>query len=177
MKKMNKVKSMLIVAISSVSLMACSQTKSNDNGLAEQQESKAIQSSTSKEDAQNILSNYLKIKDALVKTDGEEASATAKDLLGILTSKDQLTEKIKFDVQHIMDTKNPSHQRDHFNSLSDNVYALVKSTSPNENTIYRQFCPMAMDNEGAYWLSAEKEVNNPYFGDMMLHCGSVKEEL
>jgi hypothetical protein len=26
-------------------------------------------------------------------------------------------------------------------------------------------------------LSAEKEVNNPYFGDMMLHCGSVKETL
>jgi hypothetical protein len=36
---------------------------------------------------------------------------------------------------------------------------------------------MAFNNEGAYWLSAEKEVNNPYFGDKMLHCGSVKEEL
>ncbi|MFT7036414.1 MAG: hypothetical protein ACJA2S_004943, partial [Cyclobacteriaceae bacterium] len=78
---------------------------------------------------------------------------------------------------HIIDTNDPSKQRDHFNTLSDNVYDLIKSTSANERAIYRQFCPMAMNNKGAYWLSAEKEVNNPYFGDMMLHCGSVKEEL
>jgi hypothetical protein len=175
---MYNVKSMLIVAIASVSLMACNQTKSNDKGVvAEQQASKTSQSSVSKEDAQKILSNYLKIKNALVKTDGEAASSTAKNMLGLLTSKDELVGKIKIDIEHIIDTNDPSKQRDHFNTLSDNVYDLIKSTSANERAIYRQFCPMAMNNKGAYWLSAEKEVNNPYFGDMMLHCGSVKEEL
>jgi hypothetical protein len=84
---MYNVKSMLIVAIASVSLMACSQTKSNDKGVvAEQQASKTSQSSVSQEDAQKILSNYLKIKNALVKTDGEAASSTAKNMLGLLTS-------------------------------------------------------------------------------------------
>jgi hypothetical protein len=168
---------MLIVAIACVSLMGCSQTKSSDNSVAEQQEPTTSQSPVSKEDAQKILSNYLKIKNALVKTDGEEANATAKDMLGLLTSKDELVGKIKIDIEHIINTNDPSKQRDYFNTLSDNVYNLIKSTSANESAIYRQFCPMAMNNKGAYWLSAEKEVNNPYFGDMMLHCGSVKEEL
>ena len=173
MKTMRSLKSMLIIAGVSVSLMACSQTKSDKQQSKEQ----VVQSSVSKIEAQKILDAYLKVKDALVKTDGEAASISAKELVSLLNSKDELVGKIKFDAEHIMDTKNASHQRDHFNTLSDNVYVLVKSTSANESTIYRQFCPMAMDNKGAYWLSAEKEVNNPYFGDMMLHCGSVKEEL
>jgi len=42
--------------------------------------------------------------------------------------------------------------------------------------LYRQYCPMAFQNKGAYWLSSEKKIMNPYFGDKMLHCGVVKEE-
>lgn len=36
-----------------------------------------------------------------------------------------------------------------------------------------QFCPM----KNASWLSDSKEVCNPYYGDKMLTCGSVKEEI
>jgi hypothetical protein len=36
---------------------------------------------------------------------------------------------------------------------------------------------MAMNNEGAYWLSTSEKIRNPYFGDQMLTCGSVKDEL
>ena len=41
-------------------------------------------------------------------------------------------------------------------------------------TIYYQYCPMARDNKGAYWLSAVEEIKNPYFGDAMLTCGENK---
>ena len=34
---------------------------------------------------------------------------------------------------------------------------------------------MANDNQGAYWLSATKEIRNPYFGKQMLNCGSTEE--
>ena len=42
---------------------------------------------------------------------------------------------------------------------------------------YRAYCPMALDNRGASWLTPEEQVLNPYFGDRMLRCGSIEETL
>ncbi|MFY0593941.1 MAG: DUF3347 domain-containing protein [Roseivirga sp.] len=36
---------------------------------------------------------------------------------------------------------------------------------------------MAFNNKGAFWLATEKEINNLYFGNLMLHCGSVQETI
>jgi Cu(I)/Ag(I) efflux system membrane fusion protein len=36
---------------------------------------------------------------------------------------------------------------------------------------------MAFNNSGAYWLSDNATIRNPYFGDKMLSCGSVEEKL
>jgi hypothetical protein len=36
---------------------------------------------------------------------------------------------------------------------------------------------MAFNDQGAYWISDREEIRNPYFGDKMLTCGVVKEEL
>ncbi|NNC61403.1 MAG: DUF3347 domain-containing protein, partial [Eudoraea sp.] len=38
-------------------------------------------------------------------------------------------------------------------------------------------CPMANSNKGADWLSSSKEIRNPYYGEAMLTCGSVRGEL
>ena len=43
--------------------------------------------------------------------------------------------------------------------------------------MYIVHCPMAFDYEGADWLSAEPAILNPYFGDEMRSCGTVKEDL
>lgn len=187
MKRTNRIMTYLLVAGMSLNLAACGQTKTNESehsGLehstANEDKMASVVSSISKENAQKILSAYLKIKDNLVKTDGEAASISAKELLTLLDGdedEDEIIKELKFATEHIMDTKDAGHQRDHFNSLSDNIYSLVKSTKANEITLYRQYCPMAFNNKGAYWISSEKEVNNPYFGDMMLHCGSVKETI
>jgi len=186
MKSINKTLTAIIITAISFNFFGCSQSQQETSGHDEHQDEVAIseenagvlESSIPKERSQNILTAYLEIKDALVKTDGEQASLAAGKLIEVLNkSNDELIEKIRFDAEHIEETKTPKHQRDHFNSLSDNVYKLIKQTQANDEVIYRQYCPMAFDNEGAFWLSAEKEVNNPYFGDRMLHCGSVKETL
>ena len=68
--------------------------------------------------------------------------------------------------------------RGKFDTLSQEMYTLVKDNKEaKEGTIYKQFCPMAFNNKGAFWLSKEEQVKNPYFGDKMLTCGKVKEEL
>lgn len=174
-----KMKSTLVVAIAlviSTSFISCSNAQKNNHEILAEVTTSSTK--TSKEQAQKVLSSYLEIKQALVQTDSETASTAAQSLITALgESKDELVGKIRFDAEHIAETKDAGHQRDHFNTLSDNVYAMVKATGFNAYNLYRQYCPMAMDGEGAYWLSAEKEVNNPYFGDKMLHCGSVKETI
>lgn len=168
-------KSTLIIAsaiVLSIFLTSCG--NSHDSSKLE-----TTKQNTIDKKSQNVLlENYLKIKNALVQTDGATASKAASELVeSIGANPDELFQKIRFDAQHIADTENPDHQRDHFNTLSDNIYQWVKDTETNEQKLYRQYCPMAFDNRGAYWLSAEKEINNPYFGNKMLRCGSVKEEL
>jgi hypothetical protein len=53
----------------------------------------------------------------------------------------------------------------------------VKSSKVVSGSLFVEYCPMANNNEGGFWLSNEKEIKNPYFGDMMLKCGSVKETI
>jgi len=36
---------------------------------------------------------------------------------------------------------------------------------------------MANNDNGAFWLSSEEQVLNPYFGDMMLKCGMVTDTI
>ena len=81
---------------------------------------------------------------------------------------------LAFDAEHIADTKDASHQRDHFMPLSENMYALIK-VSKNETEAYYQHCPMANEGKGANWLSIESEIKNPYYGSEMLKCGRVVE--
>ena len=83
---------------------------------------------------------------------------------------------LKEDAEHINNTKDIAHQRDHFMSLSTNMYALIKVAKPTE-TVYYQFCPMADNGNGANWLSKENVVKNPYYGSKMLTCGSVQETI
>ena len=136
-----------------------------------------------------VFDNYFAVKDALVKTDGNTSSAKAKELLTAINTvkMDKLTTEehtvwmkvmkdLTFDAEHIADTKDASHQRDHFMSLSKNMYALIK-VSKTETPTYYQFCPMANDGKGANWLSKENAVKNPYYGNQMLTCGKVVETI
>lgn len=44
-------------------------------------------------------------------------------------------------------------------------------------TLYLMHCPMAFDNRGSDWLQRGSQLANPYFGAMMLRCGTTKEEI
>lgn len=76
---------------------------------------------------------------------------------------------------HMATTKDIEAARKHFKVLSDQMVVLAKTFGPFKETVYIQHCPMANENTGADWVSNEKPIRNPYFGDKMLTCGSVKE--
>jgi hypothetical protein len=140
-------------------------------------------------DISKVLSAYIQLKDALVKSDGTSSSNASKTLLTTIqevnmselntdthTQWMKVVNDLKEDAEHISETKEITHQRDHFMSLSKNLYAVLK-VSKSETPVYYQFCPMANKGKGANWLSLENKIKNPYYGNQMLTCGKVVETI
>lgn len=130
------------------------------------------------------LTAYYGVKDALVATDAAQAKAQATALTASLgkveAAKLSAADKkalamAKAHAMAISQTTDVDDQRGNFEMLSTSMIALAKGTKPAKT--YVQFCPMAAGGKGAFWLSDKKEVRNPYYGDKMLKCGSVKEEI
>lgn len=141
------------------------------------------------EQLKEVFDSYFAVKDALVKTDGNLAATKAVLLLNSINAvkmenltKEEHSEWMKvmkdlsFDAEHISETKDAGHQRDHFTSLSKNMYSLIK-VSKQETPTYYQFCPMANKGKGANWLTKENIVKNPYYGSKMLGCGKTVETI
>ena len=57
------------------------------------------------------------------------------------------------------------------------MFAMLKKADLKNAGVYREYCPMAFDEKGAYWLSNDPEIKNPYFGNKMLDCGDVEDSL
>jgi hypothetical protein len=136
-----------------------------------------------------VLTDYITLKDALVKADGTNASVSAKTLLASIESVNmnelsaeshtqwmKVVNDLKEDATHISETKEITHQRDHFMSLSKNLYSVFKVMNIGF-PVYYQFCPMANKGKGANWMSLENKIKNPYYGNQMLTCGKVLDTL
>lgn len=136
-----------------------------------------------------VADNYFLLKDALVNTDAAKTSAAAKKLseaiaavdMSKLSEKDHITWRkvlnpLKTATASITTEKSIAKQRILFMGLSENMYTLIKATKP-AGTVYYQHCPMANNGKGANWLSKEAAIKNPYYGSMMLNCGSVAETI
>lgn len=64
-----------------------------------------------------------------------------------------------------------------FKPLSKLMIDFATAFGPFEQPVFVQHCPMADQNKGADWLSVQKNIRNPYFGDAMLTCGSTIREI
>jgi hypothetical protein len=137
-----------------------------------------------------VFTNYLQLKEALVSSNApeikEEASNTREAVLGV--NADLLSGAAKNDwssystamqdaIRGISSTTDIEAQRKAFSNLSDNLYKGIKAFGITNTEAFYQYCPMAFGNEGAYWLSDDRKIRNPYFGDKMLSCGEVREVL
>lgn len=135
-----------------------------------------------------VFNDYIQLKDALVKDESDNVMAESKKLLVDLSKVDMkllkdkeahnhwmsLEKEIKIMATSISNTSDIKGQRDHFKHLSSHLIKVLQLFGVNEK-VFVEFCPMADNNNGAYWLSKEEKVINPYFGDAMLTCGEVKQ--
>jgi hypothetical protein len=123
-----------------------------------------------------VLEAYYTLKDALVASDVKLAEKKAL-LLAKAIKADNLNGNILIMAEAIAGAPDIKDQRFEFEKLSREIYAMAKKSNFGDATIYRLYCPMAFDNKGAFWLSNEQEIMNPYFGDKMLHCGRLEETI
>jgi len=184
-------------------LSACSGNKKEDSGSHADQQHDAVEGIVPEasepqfdvpEDFQqqlgNVFASYMALKDAFVASDSEkarsEASSTSlavgkvnmkllkgpahNDWMGYLTP-------INNSLKQIEESSDLETQRESFSTLSDNLYKSIKAFGLGGKEAFYEFCPMAFDNAGGYWLSDSEQIRNPYFGDKMLNCGMVKERL
>lgn len=171
MKSLSKIM-MAIVTLLSINLcIANAQKKQSQNELA------------------TVFEKYFEVKDALVSSNGKSAAEKAKELTAAIknVNLEKLTAEqhavwmnvqkdLAEDAEHISDTGDAKHQRDHFVTLSTAIYKLQK-VSKAEIPVYYQFCPMANGGKGANWLSKEKQIKNPYYGSQMMSCGKTVETI
>lgn len=124
-----------------------------------------------------ILASYYDLKDALVRSNADEAAESAVELSKAInatdkeTIKDESRNALLSDADAISKTKDIKVQREKFATLSANMAALAKTVKLSSDPVYLQYCPM----KKASWLSDNKAIKNPYYGSAMLTCGSVKE--
>lgn len=137
-----------------------------------------------------VFDNYISLKDELIKDNKNTVAVNANSILKNLSEVDMklltnneahkhwmtLQKEIKSSAKSISNSSGIKEQRNHFKHLSSYLTTAVEIFGINQK-VYRQFCPMADSNKGAYWLSKEEKVVNPYFGQAMLTCGSVKETI
>ncbi len=140
-----------------------------------------------KEQLLNVSEAYLSLKDALVSTDARLAVEAANKIIEAISKvnmslvqddaqlywMEQLN-SLNAHGKNITSLEDIGKQREQFDFLSQVLINTIKVYGIPHDTLYVQHCPMAFRDTGADWLSNEKEIRNPYFGDKMMTCGVVK---
>ena len=137
-----------------------------------------------------ILSHYLELKNALADDNSKDAANAGKAMVEAIDNMDtngltsdqkkvyrDLADDTRENAEHIgANAEKITHQREHFDMLSKDIYDLVKKIGAGQ-FVYQDFCPMYNNGKGATWISETKVIKNPYLGKKMDTCGSVKEEI
>jgi len=141
-----------------------------------------------KEDLAAVLKAYLQLQKMLAEDENSgsalaatalseamsEAHAKSTSLpVSVVMQWDELYAPINRTLHSMLKTTDLASRRVQFQPLSDNLWLVLEKFGTPENQIVRRFnCPMAFDNAGADWIQLGKTTNNPYYGEMMLRCGS-----
>lgn len=123
-----------------------------------------------------IYQHYVHLTNALINGDAAEAKIAANT---IATGAKEIAAaaKIGTSAAAITSASDLEAQRKAFSTLSNEFITLVKKSGLNSGKLYVDYCPMALNDKGAYWISAGEAIKNPYFGEKMMTCGEIKETI
>lgn len=192
---MKKMLALLLVAMTALFWASChsaEQKGNNKNGDSTLTKVEVAVSDTLAAKMNMVLNTYYQLKDAFIASDSVAADTAAKLLLNNIqpislkefTSDTKRYEQghaalqsLSGEIEGMLGEHTMLGKRKEFQMISDIMYDLISSVGLKGITVYRDFCPMFNDGKGAFWLSANKRINNPYYGEDMLGCGEIKETL
>lgn len=164
---------------------------SGNYSMMNQPESKRLEvNNTFKTQLTDVVNNYFLLKNAFVESDAAEVKKEAQKVNRSLNNvnmsllKDEphhqwmeIENNVSSSLSSVIETNDIEKQRKHFEIISDALINAAGIFGVNTDWVYVQFCPMAFNNKGAYWLSRTEEIKNPYFGNEMLNCGEVIKKI
>ncbi len=159
------------------------------NAQSQKTETVKTEAQTQNFSIEPIVKDYLALKNALVADNDKGAANAGKKLLATIKNVDvnsipsgkqkeyeEIADNAKENAEHIGDNAGKiDHQREHLASLSKDVSDLITLFGSSQK-LYQDHCPMYNDGKGAVWISETKDIKNPYYGNQMLSCGSVKKQ-
>lgn len=180
----------LMAALTATSLAACRNPQNTSakttTSAVQSAQMPASQTQNGSLSVKGVVMHYLHLKNALASDNTNEAATVGGELQNALIalgkeSMNAVQKKAYADIAgdaeenatHISkNAGNIKHQREHFQSLSEDMYDLIKALGTSQ-TLYKDYCPMVK----AIWLSETKDIKNPYLGKSMETCGQVKETI
>jgi hypothetical protein len=183
----------LIVIVAVATLAACGgEDKKADEQKAAEPLSQSTNTTAFNQSFGQVMDSYYHLKDALVLSNDTLAKTSANRIITLADSLN-LTElkadssivlmakgyldNIAAEAKGLVGEKDIEGKRKSFQMISDNMYDLVRTVRYDREKIYHQYCSMAFNDAGAYWLSRTDDIKNPYYGKKMLTCGEVKDSL
>jgi Cu(I)/Ag(I) efflux system membrane fusion protein len=158
--------------------------------VAESNEPRFQVDATFQQQLGDVFTAYVSLKDAFVSSDRAKIKAEARKTKNILSKVEMklltgaahndwmnYVSPMEKSLQEMQEYVDIELQRKAFSIVSENLYKSIKAFGLGGQEAFYDYCPMAFNNDGAYWLSDEAQIKNPYFGEKMLTCGSVKEKL
>lgn len=182
-------KQISILALS-ISLISFGVNAQNSNSVDAAKSEKSVSKANNDFQIQleAVYKENLKLNEAFVTSDAAKVKAAVKpvrDAVAIVNGnhlKDNAqkswlaySKELNQSLEQIENAENIKKQRNQFSAYNETLYKVIKEFGTNGEEIYFQHCPMALNNQGASWVSNSKEIRNPYYGEKMLKCGVVKE--
>ncbi len=141
-----------------------------------------------------MLDSYFQLKDQFIKendtliTKGTEqliadmnaAAGVMSELKAdssIVATAKTYTTGISNELTAVKQEKDIEERRKSFQVLSEQLYDLIRTVKYDRAVVYHQYCPMAFNDAGAFWLSNSSDIRNPYLPKKMLICGEVKDSI
>jgi Cu(I)/Ag(I) efflux system membrane fusion protein len=151
---------------------------------------KADISSEAKNELKPVYASYFSLTDQLADDNFEASQKSAVAMKEALQAVDMGAfsgnaheiwmnhlSALQKETEHVAHFGTIEELRAAYLGISNAMIALTRSFGAIDEPVYLQHCPMANNDTGADWLSTEKEIRNPYFGDMMLKCGETRDTI
>ena len=140
----------------------------------------------------DLMNNYYLLKDAFIREDLAQIDRTAGALsvssdklplgkmkadVAIIETAKVTAQSVVADIQGLLGEKNIEDKRKSFQTISEELYDLLRTVAYDQEVVYHFSCADALGGSGATWLNNRHKVQNPYLPKQNKPCGDIIDSL